>query len=402
RLDTALDMFAALSLGIFAGLLLDVFWFRLSAPDSGGALIFHGLVVGIVLLILGSGFGFDGSQLLLMVALPPLGFALAALGRASNARAAWLPLAACIALAAAAPLSLFDPDELSIILGNDEILSWAQRAVWLSWFIALFVGTALWLLRERLLAPRAAVVLPLFALTSLGGVLTVALLGHPGFYGEQLFVILRDQADLSRADSIADRDERTRYVYTTLTQHANRTQANLRAYLDRMHVGYVPYYLVNSIEVNGGALTRMYLSSQPEVDRVLDSPHLRPLPVPPPISTGNERAPSAPPWNINSIGADRVWNELHVTGKGIVVGQSDSGVQGDHPALRDGYRGRSGGDDFNWLDPWNSSAAPNDLMGHGTHTLGSILGRGGVGVAPDAEWFACVNLARNLGNPPLY
>jgi subtilisin family serine protease len=77
-------------------------------------------------------------------------------------------------------------------------------------------------------------------------------------------------------------------------------------------------------------------------------------------------------------------------------------VQGDHPALRDGYRGRDGSNDYNWLDPWNHTAAPADIGGHGTHTLGSVLGRGGIGVAPGAEWFACVNLARNLGNPAHY
>lgn len=42
-----------------------------------------------------------------------------------------------------------------------------------------------------------------------------------------------------------------------------------------------------------------------------------------------------------------------------------------------------------------------DIGGHGTHTLGSVLGNQ-VGVAPDAEWIGCVNLARNLGNPALY
>ena len=34
-------------------------------------------------------------------------------------------------------------------------------------------------------------------------------------------------------------------------------------------------------------------------------------------------------------------------------------------------------------------------------TLGTAVGRS-VGVAPDATWIACVNLPRNLGNPPRY
>jgi len=43
-----------------------------------------------------------------------------------------------------------------------------------------------------------------------------------------------------------------------------------------------------------------------------------------------------------------------------------------------------------------------DKQGHGTHTLGIILGQNGIGVAPGAQWIACVNLERNLGNPALY
>ena len=42
-----------------------------------------------------------------------------------------------------------------------------------------------------------------------------------------------------------------------------------------------------------------------------------------------------------------------------------------------------------------------DTSGHGTFTLGSVMGEV-IGVAPEAEWFACRNLARNLGNTPLY
>jgi subtilisin family serine protease len=104
---------------------------------------------------------------------------------------------------------------------------------------------------------------------------------------------------------------------------------------------------------------------------------------------------------LTKIGADRVWNELGIIGEGIVIGQSDSGVQGDHPEFTARYRGASEGDDYNWLDPWEASPSPVDDNGHGTHTLGSVLGDS-VGVAPGATWFACANLVRNLGNPAFY
>jgi subtilisin family serine protease len=236
----------------------------------------------------------------------------------------------------------------------------------------------------------------------LGVFLLYVLAGRAGFYGDRLFVILKQQADVGPASSMLNREVRLKYVYGALTRQAEQTQAPVRAALDRLGVQYRPYYLVNAMVVNGGPLLAAYLSSLPQVDRVLDNPELRPLPVPLSPSRGDLAAPSGATWNVKSIGADRVWTELGVTGTGIVVGQSDSGAAGDHPALAPAYRGRTAGDDYNWLDPWNGTRSPTDIDGHGTHTLGTILGHGGIGVAPGAEWIGCVNLARNLGNPGDY
>jgi subtilisin family serine protease len=214
-------------------------------------------------------------------------------------------------------------------------------------------------------------------------------------------LILKDQADVSEATTMADYAQRRQYVYDTLVAHANRTQADIRAPLDLLHVRYTPYYLVNAVEVKGGPLLRLWLSTRPEVDRILDSPVLRPLPAPIPQTEGTASAPTSPQWNLTSIGADRVWGEFGITGEGITVGQSDSGVQGDHPELKAAYRGKGSNHDYNWFDPWHHTTEPTDIGGHGTHTLGSILGEN-VGVAPGAEWYACANLARNLANPALY
>jgi hypothetical protein len=449
-LDTTLNLLAGLSLGLLAGVLLDGLLFQPLAANPSGPwrdLAFGALTAAITLVILTSGFGFGGTQLLLLVTLPPLGLAVAALGARARWRqsSAWLAITLLVGLSAAAVLMFVDPDELMLILGDGEILSWAQRAAWLSFGLALAAGVVLVIVAgatrprasgphppapspeeknrkgrgDELLpplwpafghgggpgwGPYAGTVLSAAGVAGMWllGALVYFLAGQPGFHGDWLFVVLKDQADLSAAPSMPDRTARLSYVYTTLIHHANTSQAGLRASLDNGRVEYRPYYLVNGLEVNGGPILRLYLASQPEVDRVLDSPHLRPLPGSLPDPSGSESAPAEPEWNITSIGANRVWTELGVTGEGIVVGQSDSGVDGAHPALRDGYRGQETGDDYNWLDPWNHSPRPTDLGGHGTHTLGSAVGHNGIGVAPGAEWFGCVNLARNLANPALY
>jgi subtilisin family serine protease len=186
-----------------------------------------------------------------------------------------------------------------------------------------------------------------------------------------------------------------------LVDHANSSQVDIKQTLDQLGVDYQSYYLVNGLSVDAGPLLRLWLDSRPEVDRVLQNPVLRPLRAPAPVAHGSLQSPDSPLWNLQLIGADRVWQEFAVTGEGITIGQSDSGVDGTHPELADSYRGKSDGADFNWYDPWYMSEQPVDIGGHGTHTLGTILGAS-TGVAPGAEWIGCVNLARNLANPSLY
>jgi subtilisin family serine protease len=166
-------------------------------------------------------------------------------------------------------------------------------------------------------------------------------------------------------------------------------------------VRYRPFYLANALEVRAGPAVASWLASRPEVGSVLHNPVLRPLPAPAPSSEGSASAPTDVPWNLELIRAPRVWRELGVDGTGIVIGQSDSGAQWDHPELRTAYRGGPGEHAYNWLDPWYGTSVPTDRNGHGTHTLGTAVGQS-VGVAPGAQWYACVNLARNMGSPALY
>ncbi|MCN0180882.1 S8 family serine peptidase [Salinispora arenicola] len=409
-LETLLAALAATAVGgLAAALLPAAFWSRFASgtpPRPGRLVLVGGLVAGVALLLLGAGVGQSGGQLPLLLTLPPAGFALAALAAAARrtatggaAATAWL-----VGLSVFGPLAWTDPEEVGLVLaGTRETPFWVAVAAGAGFAVAavLAVAYGVTLARPQGARPgRAVAGVAAATLLVTTGVVAVGL-GQPGLHGERLFVVLREQADLSGVPATtgrAGRDNRATEVYQRLVETAERTQADLRRELRRFRLDHTPYYLVNAIEVDGGPLVRTWLADRPEVDRVLVSQRVRPLPVPAPVTQGDAPAPRGADWNVRLIGADRVWSELGVTGAGVTVGSSDSGVDGGHPALAAGFRG---GDD-SWFDPWNATSAPSDRGGHGTHTLGSAVGRDGVGVAPGAAWTGCVNLDRNLGNPALY
>jgi subtilisin family serine protease len=107
--------------------------------------------------------------------------------------------------------------------------------------------------------------------------------------------------------------------------------------------------------VHAGFLIGQWLAGRPDVDRVLNNPYLRPLPAPIPEVQGPAGPPAQLIWNLDLINATQVW-EMGISGQGIIVGQSDSGVQYDHPELANGYRGRDDGHDYNWHNAWFSQA----------------------------------------------
>lgn len=281
-------------------------------------------------------------------------------------------------------------------------------AVGVSVLSAGFLGLLMLGLRRWLVKLTHAPIIPGgFYLGSLAlAAILYASIGQPGLQPDTFFVVMKEQADTTFAREIDDRTERVIAVYETLTDHALSTQADLRAFLDKQGVRYTPYYLVNGIEVEGNPLLRFQIAARPDVDRILDSPHTRPLP---PFARPSGEHPlsrdtlgDSLTWGVDQMDAEIVWEEYSITGEGIIVGSADSGVDWRHPALRSQYLGTEGAHDYTWFDPWYGTTEPTDTSGHGTHTVGTILGQGGIGVAPGAQWIACRNLGRNLGNPTYY
>ncbi|WP_096440687.1 S8 family serine peptidase [Alteribacter populi] len=92
------------------------------------------------------------------------------------------------------------------------------------------------------------------------------------------------------------------------------------------------------------------------------------------------------------IGADKAWEDLGITGKGVTVAIIDTGTDYTHPDLTHAFGDYKGWDFVdNNEDP--QETPPGDPRGsstnHGTHVAGTVAANGQIkGVAPDADLLA--------------
>lgn len=103
--------------------------------------------------------------------------------------------------------------------------------------------------------------------------------------------------------------------------------------------------------------------------------------------------------NITHVNADDVWN-LGYTGKGVLVGLIDTGVNINHIDLINNLW--DGGEEYpnHGYNTYENNHDVEDGFGHGTHCAGTICGDGTsgtqTGIAPDAK-IICVKVMDNAG-----
>jgi len=242
----------------------------------------------------------------------------------------------------------------------------------------------------------------------------------------EFFVVMARQASLAGAKQLKSKLSKGQFVYQTLFQTAQESQKAIRAELDARGVEYRSFYLVNAILVKGDRYLAQLLAARPDVKRIDGNPEMRqtiPEPQAPeplewnpdwPDLMTNKAITAAEP-GISYVRAPQVW-ALGYTGQGVVVAGADTGYRWTHAALKNAYRGWNGttaSHDYNWHDSIHSgggscganSPAPCDDQGHGTHTMGTIVGLDGanqVGMAPGAKWIGCRNMNQGAGTPASY
>jgi subtilisin family serine protease len=215
------------------------------------------------------------------------------------------------------------------------------------------------------------------------------------------FVYLRQGADLSAAANLDSKTAKGAFVHQTLTSLAQASQAGLRGTLAARGIEHTPFWIANAILVHGDQALVEELAARPEVWRIEPN---REIPLVEPVSrvAASDPGITAVEWGVANINADDVWAQFGVTGQGVVVANIDTGVQHTHPALVGKYRGTAtGSHDYNFFDPANICAGdtPCDNNGHGTHTMGTMVGDDGgsnqIGVAPGAQWIAAKGCESN-------
>ena len=221
-----------------------------------------------------------------------------------------------------------------------------------------------------------------------------------------ILVVFRERPDLSAAVEIATREARGRFVFDALTAAAERSQRGLRSSLEARGIKYRSFYLGNMIQLRADADLVAELARHPGVQRIIGNPSYA-MEAP---SSGELEAAEGfgVEWGVDRVGAPTMW-ALGYTGQGVVVATADTGVEWNHPALKDAYRGWDGATADharNWHDGVGANIVPIDDHNHGTHVTGTMVGDDGgtnqVGVAPGAEWIACRNMNVGVGTPASY
>lgn len=215
------------------------------------------------------------------------------------------------------------------------------------------------------------------------------------------FILLPAAADLAAAPRQSGKHGKGQWVFETLRRHAQTAQSDLRSFLDTHGVTHRPFLIANAIHIqNGDAALVDMLSARTDIHALLpDRSHRAERIVADRESPQSTRGVEP---NLKFIKVDQVW-ALGVEGSGIVLAAIDSGMQWDHPALREQYRGWNGHSadhNHHWWDATGTyPLVPSEGVadGHGTHITGTMVGRdrygNQVGMAPRAKTIHCKAIA---------
>ena len=230
------------------------------------------------------------------------------------------------------------------------------------------------------------------------------------------FVVLDSHADLS--DALRQRGKaRKAAVFQARRAEAARDQSSLTRYLDQAKIGYESYWIANAVKVTGDRDLVEQLAARPDVAALkqeqryaIDTAAMGPVTATEAADPGLGRQghPGRPGLVSSSASAARASSSPTST-----------------PACSSTTRRWSASTAATWATAPSTTtttgstrpsvcpaAAPCDNNGHGTHTMGTMVGDDGagnqIGVAPGARWIAakgcetsCLLRRRAAGRRPV-
>lgn len=238
-------------------------------------------------------------------------------------------------------------------------------------------------------------------------------------------VVMTDQLDLYGQTDGLTKDQKAAFVSSRLASHAQTSQSDIIRYFASEAIDHQTFSIFNGMQAYLTHAQAMHIVAHFDVQMITynEPSQIQELGRPSDLDRRMDAE-----WGIMQIGADSVW-QLGYEGDGVVVGGQDTGYDWDNSLIKSRYRGYDNDiidHNYNWHDAidtlnalnndsLNSTSAVNpcgflssepcDDHGHGSHTMGTMVGQDSanqIGVAPAASWIGCRNMDRGWGKPSTY
>jgi subtilisin family serine protease len=207
-----------------------------------------------------------------------------------------------------------------------------------------------------------------------------------------VIVVLKDQVSKDTLENMVSElptGSRQERVVRTLQSKAEDSQKDIKAWLASSkfsgQIGQViSFWIFNGLAVTATLEVVAELEQRVDVASVIPDNVIQVPDFSPDFHSVN----NPPEENITLINAPVLWS-MGLRGQNVVVANMDTGVNIQHPDLASHWRGGTN----SWFDPYGEHpTTPTDNNGHGTWTMGVMVGKdyGGtaIGVAPEAKWIA--------------
>lgn len=168
------------------------------------------------------------------------------------------------------------------------------------------------------------------------------------------------------------RAEKITALHDRLREHANHSQINVIAYLQRREKGpetkFQSFWISNEVFVKDVTMDDITALAKLQEVKFVSLEKVILLDT---IDSGNITLTTFPgvQWGVTKIKAPEAINLLKtssVIASQVVVGVIDTGCRYTHETLRYNWVG-----EYGWFDPYDGNMLPFDLNGHGTHVVSS-------------------------------